>query len=83
MDQNQQTIMERPCNRIARLQKLRKIKNQMLSGRPPNVDGKVGYQHHWRTDTLDKMQNMILQEEEENFMSAVIINRIAWPKRCR
>jgi len=30
-----------------------------------NVDARVEHRHRKRTDTSDKIQNMILQEEEE------------------
>jgi hypothetical protein len=62
MDQNQETSMERACNRrITGLQKSQKMGKQTPSNYLDglqNVDAKVG--HYRRIGTLDRIQDMVL-----------------------
>jgi hypothetical protein len=53
---------------IISLQKSQKMKNQTSPGHPNglrNVDAKIEHRHRRRTGTLAKMQNMVLQVDEE------------------
>jgi len=53
---------------ITSLQKSQEMENQTSASHLEslqNVGAKDGHQYHKRTDTLDKIQNMVLQEEEE------------------
>jgi len=50
------------------LEKSQKMKNQTFPGHLDglqNVGAKVEHQRHKRTDTLDKIQDMILEEDKE------------------
>jgi hypothetical protein len=67
---------------ITRWQKSQKVENQIFLG---HLDGlqtvgdrhwKIGHQHRDRTDTLDKMRDMVLQvekEREEDIRAGIVI----------
>jgi len=52
-------------NRLAKMAKMgnQTIPNHLASLQ--NVGARVGHQHHRRTDTLDKIQDMVPKENEE------------------
>jgi len=52
-------------NRLAKITKNRKPDISRPLGRSPKVGAKIGHQHHRRIGILDKIQDMVLEEEKD------------------